>query len=414
MVFWGIFAPFSAVSEILLLSPGEKTHIPLSPNKAVHVGSRKIISLSSQGGRLGILGKRPGQTRLSLGGKSYQIHVLSLEQKRKTLLAAGLLKGFWGLDWSLSEDSRLLIKGALNRLFDWVKLAETARAENISYEFLAGPGEGLEPAIKKFFEDMFSGRPAPEIQWSRLPFALIPKGGDTDFYARKLKPYGLVPKEDEGWFSRPPFIEIEIALVENGLSSSFSFGGAAGGFSPQSGAAGAFASLLSFLNFMKASGKGQTIHHSSIFTQSGQEAHVHSGGQIPFSVYHAESDRETVQWKSYGFSLQVSPVADKKGSIQLKISGEISEPSGQLSSKGPPPLKRQSLKTTVWARDGGIFALFRQRKKGSGALSHGGLGGGGLASSLPFLKPMLHKRNQYSVSRFILMRPKILKKGGGK
>ena len=405
------FAPF-VFAEILLLSPGEKILLPLPPDKVAHVSGKKILSLSPQGPWLSVLGKRKGAARLVLGSKSYEAHVLSPEQKRKVQRAAGLLKNFWGLGWSLSPEGKLLVTGTLNRLFDWVKLAEAARAYNISYEFQAQLGEGLRPAVEKFFAGAFKGRPAPEIQWSRLPAALTPKGGDLNFYARQLRPFGLIAGEDEAWFARPPFIEIEIALVESGLSAGFSFGGKPGG-KPQEAGLSSFlqegGSLLGFLDFMKSEGRGKTIHHSSLFAQNGQEAHVQSGGQLPFSQYHAETNVQTVRWKSYGFSLSITPLTDKKGSIQLKISGEMSEPLPLLSPGGPPPLKRQSLKTTVFARDGEIFPLFRQKKKGAGALSHGGL-----AASLPFLKSLLRKESSYAVSRFILLQPKILKKGGRK
>ena len=405
---WSLFlyaafsgCPAAAFSEILLLSPGEKTRMRLPPDKVARIGNKKILSLFSQGDRLIILGKQMGGTRLSLGSKSYRVFVLSPNQKRKVLLADRLLKNFWGLGWSLSGEGQLLITGTLNRLFDWARLAEAAKAHNISYEFRAQPGEGLRPAIREFFEGAFGGHPAPEIQWSRLPAALTPKGADIGFYAEKLKPFGLAPKEDESWFVRPPFIEIEIALVESGLSSSFSFGGAPVRASPEKGMP--FSGLLGLLNFMKSEGKGKTIHHSSLFTQNGQEARVHSGGQIPFAKYHPETGHQTIQWKSYGLSLQITPLADKKGTIQLNISGEMSEPLSFLSASGPPPLKRQSLKTTLWVRDGGIVPLFRQRKKGEGDLSQGGA-----APPLPFLKSLLHKRNRYAVSRFILIHPKIL------
>ena len=159
------------------------------------------------------------------------------------------------------------------------------------------------------------------MQWNKLPFAYLPQGTDLADYKKLLQPFGLTPKEDSLWKANKPFIEIEMALVESLSSSGRSFGGK--GDKPQQSD---FFSLLAFLNFLKTSGQGKTLHHSSIIGQSGQKLHIQSGGQIPFYSYNMKTEQTTVGWKSYGLNFHILPTLDKKNQVTLEIKAQISEP----------------------------------------------------------------------------------------
>ncbi len=398
---FGFFYCFICFSEITLISLGEKRKLPLSPDRVVHIGNKKLLSLSTYGNDLHLLGKKEGQTFLTLGSKNYKIIVLKENTKKHLLLLDKIIKKTWGLNWTLSKENMIQITGQLNRMYDWVQIAKLSKAYNIKYEFTAQLGESLEPVVLAFFKSLLKDHIIPEIQWTKLPIALIPKKAQISLYEKKLAPFGLKIQQDEKWFSKPPFIEIEIALIETTSSSSLFFGNN----STNKDEISPMTSLLKLLNLLKTSGRGKTIHHSSVLTQNGQEVHIRNGGEIPFSKYNNETKQHSTQWKSYGLNLHITALLDKKETIELKIKGEISEPLSILMKDGPPPLKNQTLKTTVKVKNKEIVKIYHQKKEGTGTFSKGGLG-----FSFSFLKSIVRNNNKYQTSQMILLYPKIIKK----
>lgn len=386
--------------ERLILSLAEKTFIPLPSDQKVRIGDKSLVAIHQEQGLLSLLGKKEGRTLLIAGKKQYELFVFNKEKKSQALKLDTLLKSFWGLDWSFSNKNIFQITGRLNRLYDWVNLAKVSQKNNILYEFKALPGEGLKPQIAHYFKIFFKDKISPEIAWHKLPFANLPQGVNILEYEKLLQPFGLIPKEDPLWLLKKPFIEIEMALVESLSSSSFSFGGGADSKNSLS----SFSSLLAFLNFLKNSGQGKTLHRSSITGQSGQKLQIQSGGQLPFNSYNLKTEQKSVQWKSYGLQLNILPKLDKKNQIELDIKAKISEPLSFSSLDSPPPLKSQSLESKVILKDKQILKLFQLQKKSKGVQNRGYLG-----FLLPFSGSFLSGNNRYKITQFVFIQAKIVK-----
>ena len=385
----GLFSAHGRPGQILLLTPGERMSLPLPNTHRVYVGQKNLLFFQAEGSHLILSGKREGETFLRLKNKIHPVLVVKKELKRHILLVDRLLKGFWGLEWSLHQ-GRIHITGRMNRLYDWTKLAELARANGISYRWTASPGEGLRESAKRFFKDLFqerAGLPPPDIQWSSLPLAHVPEGREAEYQAL-LEPFGLVSRTAPLWFVPAPLIQIETALLETSKSSSLAVGGVS--------------QILSFrdlLNLLVGGGKGRLLHHSSLVAQNGREIKIHSGGQIPFTQYNLETHQQSLRWKSHGLTLRITPQLDGKGALRLKIQGEISQP---LSHGGgnPPPLKTQNISGVFDMKEGQIIKLIHIKKRGRGIHFNGGLPlplagrGGGQA---------------YRMSRMVFLRASVLK-----
>ena len=344
---------------------------------------------------LSLLARKTGQTLLIAGNKQYEVFILQKEKKRQALMLDQIVKDFWGLDWSLSAQMIFQVTGTLNRLSDWIDLAKASHAYNIHYEFKARPGEGLEKTIQHYFNQLFKNQSPPEIVWQKEPLAYIPQGASVLEYEPLLQPFGLSLKEDPLWLSTAPFIEIEIALVESLSSSGLSFGGTTDSLLFR------FSSLLAFLNFLKSSGQGKSLHHSSIIGQSGQKLHIQSGGQIPFNSYNLKTEQKSIQWKSHGLDLSLTPKVGKKNQIELKIKAQISEPMAFTSANSPPPLKTQSLENTVVLKEGQILPLFQLKKQSQGMQNQAHLA---VLSDVP--GSFLRGKNQYKMTQFIFIQAK--------
>lgn len=372
-----LYSP-DARPERLVLSLGEKARLPLPADQTIRIGNKSLVAIQKEGGGISLLARKEGWTRLSAGGKNYDILIFSHETKLKVLKIDKLLKSFWGLSWSLSEKGDLQITGTLNRLSDWIDLMEISRAHSISYQFKAQLEEGLEKSISHYFNALFKGPIPPEILPGELPFVRIPQGAELSEYEKQLQPFGLIAKEDPLWLFPAPFIEIEMVVVESLRSSSWSFGGSA---SPEKTQLN-FGSLLGFLNFLKSSGGGKALHHSSIIAQSGQKLQIQSGGQIPFHSYNFKTEQKSASWKSHGLNLSLTPRAGKKGRIELDIQANMSEPLAFAGAEEPPPLKTQSWTGKITVNGGQIVRLFQLKKQSQGQESGGQFGLSDLTRSL--------------------------------
>ena len=386
----------------LILALGEKAWIEAPANQQVRIGDKSLVALQGKGALLSLTARRQGQTLLVTGETRYEIFIFNKGQKKQAVQLNKILQNLWGLSWSFSEEKKFQIKGRLYRLHDWVELANISRLHNIQYEFKATTDEELKKTISHYFKKIFKN--PIEIAWSHLPLAYIPKTKNLIDYQKQLKPFGLIPKEKSLWFSQAPFIEIEISVVESLSSSTLAFGGyekTSGGEttypSPH------FSSLLSFLNFLKSSGKGKTLYHSSVVSQSGQKLHIQSGGQIPFSSYNMKTEQKNTQWRSHGLDLILIPTAGKNNQIELEIKAKISEPLSLGSMDSPPPLKTQSLESQLVLKNKQILKLFQlnKRSKGRQFKSLGGWLTG-------FPNSLLTGNNKHQTIQTIFIQAKIL------
>lgn len=398
-----LFCIFSNLvfGDNLLFYLGEKKQFPLPEDSVVHLGSRKILSVREENGQLILRGRILGNTWLTLDGKNYQVFVLKKPEKEKIFLLDRVLKNMWGLKWVLTD--QLEIQGTLNSLEDWLVLSKLSRKKNIDYHFKARLGEGLEEEVRGFFVGLFKGKVLPEIQWHALPRTLIPKSSDLQSYKNILKPFGLIPLVDPHWLNVSPFIKIEIALLEVSRSSSVGLGA-----TPRilEGEPFSFSSLLKFIDFLKAGGKGRVIQHSSLLIQSGQDLKIHSGGQIPFSQYNFQTHQESTKWKKYGLTLDINSKLDRYDNIFLKIVAELSEPGVMLSGGEAPPLKNQRVETAFQLKSGQIIKLFQREKEGRRKGRQGGF-----LSNIPFISSFSDSGHAYESLQVILIRPERFDRG---
>lgn len=399
-----LFCAPSGFCDKLILSLAEKVFLPLPDNSKVHIGDKSLVTLQAEQGQLSLLTRKKGYTLLVAGNTKYEIFIFDKEKKLQALKLNQLLKNFWGLSWSVSGNNSFQVTGKLNRLHDWADLAGISKTYNIPYEFKALPGEGLEQLILHYFKNLFPKQAPLVFNWLTLPLVYVPQGADLLNYQKLLQPFGLKPKEDPLSFFKAPFIEIEIALVENLSSSGFSFGGNTDSKNPLS----RFSSLLSFLNFLKKSGQGKTLHHSSIIAQSGQKLQIHSGGQIPFNSYNLKTEQASTRWKSHGFHLNITPRAGKNNNIELTIQARLSEPLAFSSIDSPPPLKTQSLENKVVLKEGEILKLLQLQKESQGTQNQGRLG---FLLNAPF--SFLSGNNKYDIAQFVFIQAQTKEKKKG-
>ena len=411
-IFFFIFLVFSAKSleKTLILSPGERVFLDRPSNQTLTIGDKSLVAIKPMGEKISLLARKRGQTRLLSGSQSYQLYILDPDLKIKASHLDSLLKKMKGLNWTvkkldsptaeasnkLNSQAKFIIGGELYRFSDWLSLKKAFEKHSIKYEFKPSMDKELKKISSYYFNKQL--KKDFEILWGDLPFTAVPEGSPLSYYQKKLSPFGLRVRERENWFFNSPLLEIEFAVVESLSSSSFFSGGNLN--KELSG----FTSLLSFLNFLKSSGKGKSLHHSSLLAQSGKSIELESGGQIPISSFNLKSEQQSASWKSHGLKLKLKAQMGVKQQIFLQIQARLSEPLALKSPSGSaPPLKNQTLETEMVLEAGRIFKLFELKKKSKGRAYQGGL-----SFLLTELNLFNGSQNKYDMTQFILVRINIL------
>lgn len=385
----------------IILSVGQKRKLKSIPSKTLRIGNKSLVHLAVKGNNLEIIGKKQGQTYIQIHSNYYRVIVTSSKLQKHLSLIEKKLQPLWGLNWDLSQDQKIEITGVLNRMYDWVLIAELAKAHNIPYIFKARLGENLKPTVLNFFQAISKNHSPPDIQWSQLPLALIPESEDLSFYQKTFQAFGLEIQKDKTWFQATPFLKINVALIETSSVSDSLFGKS----NKSSTSSMPFLSLLSLLQVLKNKGQGKTIFHSSLLAQSGQALHIQNGGEIPFSQYNSQTEHYSTQWKSYGLDLKVLALVDSKNNIRLDIKGSLSEPVAISVEDSPPPLKTQNIQSIFNVKDKSLLKLFYQEKERRSSFIKGGL-----SFAAPFISSASKNQNSHKVVQMLLLQVHLLNK----
>jgi len=396
----------------IILSPGETALLNSPSNQTLKIGDKSLVRIQTLGNKISLLAIKQGQTQLLIDSQNYRIFILDSSLKSKALALEKLLKTLKGLKWTLQPtensanegDSKFIIHGELYRFSDWLSLQKISQKHSINYEFKAVMDEELKKISHYYFNQKFQKNfhsQALTLDFEDLPFVAVPSGSPLTHYEKTLSSFGLKLKERENWFFKAPLLEIEFAVVESLSSSGFFAGGVL-----DKNLSG-FSSLLSFLNFLRSSGKGKSLHHSSLLAQSGKSIDLESGGQIPISTFHLKSEQQSTNWKSHGLKINLKATAGVKGLVFLKIKARLSEPLALSSNNATPPLKNQNLETEMVLEEGQLFKLFELKKQSQGRFYQGGLS---------FLRFNLFNssQNKQGVNQYVFIRISLLNNGQDK
>jgi pilus assembly protein CpaC len=157
----------------------------------------------------------------------------------------------------------------------------------------------------------------------------------------------------------------------------------------------------------------QILAEPTISTLSGQRASFLAGGEFPFPVVQGSSGgltSITIQFRPYGVKLEFTPIANEDGTVQLKVTPEVSAldytNAVTISGYTVPAISTRRADTQVELRDGQSFAI-------SGLLDHRttdifskmpGIG------DVPILGQLFHSKNvnHSTVELMVIVTPSIV------
>ncbi len=114
------------------------------------------------------------------------------------------------------------------------------------------------------------------------------------------------------------------------------------------------------LDALETKGLVKTLAKPDLIAKSGEEASFLAGGEFPYPVPNGPQE-VSIEFKPFGVRLNVTPVVEDNGTIQLKVAPEVSalDVHNQLQIGGflLPSLTTRKASTTVELRDGQSFAI---------------------------------------------------------
>lgn len=121
------------------------------------------------------------------------------------------------------------------------------------------------------------------------------------------------------------------------------------------------------LDLLEAEGKANILSRPRVVCQSGKEAELLVGGEVPIfttQVASAGGGGTQVEYKEYGIKLKIGPTVKEKGKVQLVLNVEISE-IGTAETIGDPnaptakayPLTKRNISTQLYLNDSETLAI---------------------------------------------------------
>ena len=112
---------------------------------------------------------------------------------------------------------------------------------------------------------------------------------------------------------------------------------------------GIAAEITSRINFLASNGDAIILSEPRLSARSGGSAEFVAGGEVPIPIQ--TTDGISIEYKSYGIKLSISPIADDKGNVQARVETEVSSIDNSVTVNGSPGFLTRKTNTDVSLRD---------------------------------------------------------------
>ena len=336
------YSSWSTARE-LWLGVGEVRALPAPPGASVKVGGRGILRVVDGERAIRVIALKPGRATVVVGATVLDVRVTPAQQLSFVRELRSTVAAMRGLTLDLG-DGRPEIGGTLLRFSDWRVIAEVARRHRGEYGFRARALRDVGDEAIRYFNDLARARGYPIVRFSTTPdFTAVVPSAAPELRApieRGLKPFGIGVESAPDALRLQPLIRTRVVLAEVSRGFSRSFGlqwpsEYAAQILPR---AHAETDVLAALRALESKGQAQVLASPDLSCRSGGEARVLAGGELPIRT--ATRQRQGVEWKSFGVTLNVRPRADYHGNISIDLKTEISLVDFAHAVDGVPALKK--------------------------------------------------------------------------
>ncbi len=312
-------------SKLFVLGKSDVAKIPIKSHETIGLEKKDMLLVKDSGTQLLIQGLREGDSILRVGEKTYKIIVTNQTNLKIYQMLSSTLTFCSGiyLDY---QDKQFLIKGRLDQPSTWMTLSRLYLNNfKMEAEINASHLIIIEHEINKtltkagFFPIRLFLEPYPTV---RLPSSAAQNHQVSEI----LSHFGINIKEDNKRIYFEPLVRVQVHIAEVrksfaqniGIEWPYQFSAKLipEGLIPIDGGANAFVNLFAH------KGNGRILASPVLLAKSGSDAEFFAGGEFP--VKSKTKQTQTVNWKKYGITLKIKPLADPDGKISLDLNTEVS------------------------------------------------------------------------------------------
>lgn len=358
-------APARAVHTVmpvqsLTMYTGEVYSIPVRNVERVAVGNGKVVTTNALEDELVLLGETPGDTGLVIWVKDgsvikYDIHVVSSDVGGDVSQIKAILHDFPGI--------------TVNRVGNYVVVSGATTKANL---------ERINPMLLNFKQALNMVRDEREdvvmkkmvylkmtlIEFKRTAFQSLGVewptsiSGPTGAFAWDLLTSSkfTARQPDSVLTNAEPLNGYTIPGAEPGTPVTIMNTLPARVSSPKA-YLGIATGLATTINLAVQNGDAYVLATPEMSTRSGGTSKFLAGGQIPILIPASGLSPATVQYKDYGITLKVTPVADDSGNIMATIESEVSSIDAATTVAGNPGFLTRQSNAEVNMKDGQTLVL---------------------------------------------------------
>lgn len=310
----------------MILNLGESKTLTISGPPTVWIENKDILKAEGAGNRLTLRGAREGMTFLKAGNQTFKVQVLHPQKINLFRSLDKITSKIVGLETAMA-DGDLVITGRLYKIKDWMKIAEFAKTNTISFKMQVSASEDLKLEMQSYLNNLLKNAHLPPqtlVFEPHLEIRINTSELNTKKYRTVLSPLGIFIQRDENSLEIEPTIRVEITVAEIKRNLSLKYGLRW----PSSYSAKVVSTgeteldMLPFnLSALENNGYGKVLASPNILCRSGKEAEFLAGGEFPIKIINYKT--QDIVWKRYGILLKVRPKADSSGRISLSIETEV-------------------------------------------------------------------------------------------
>ncbi len=381
-------------AEDYRLGLGENLSFKIKSEESIRLEKKGILTVTDEGDRVTLTGKKIGSTWVQLGNRKYTVHVVDKKSRDTLKNLKRWLEGKRGPELSL-KNQRIVVGGRLLRYQDFLSLGEERVGDNWQNQMQLAPS--LEIEIKSYLTNLLKSQNlemGDMIFYPQWQMALGSQFKNSlPLYKKNLKPYGIDIVLDPQQHTQKPMVKIKVIIAH--IKKSFLRDWGVQWPSQFSATLIAqqktqWEALSLSLNALESTGQGQILASPTLVTQSGSVAQFHSGGEFPIKT--STQFNNNVQWKQYGLFLKTKPSVNALKHLKIEIDLRLSSLDQSLSSEGVPALMQSQLKTEINMKKVSPFLLsgFFQQDQGD---SRSGLP---WLQQIPLFKPLFSSGQIYN------------------
>jgi pilus assembly protein CpaC len=118
--------------------------------------------------------------------------------------------------------------------------------------------------------------------------------------------------------------------------------------------------LFADLHFLESNGAADLLANPKLVARDGASATFHAGGEIPYATTGTQGS-VTVEFKSYGIDLKITPHLNDQDQIEMSVSAEVSGPDSQngvtLSGNVVPAIRSRNVSTELTLAQGSTLTM---------------------------------------------------------